>query len=210
MQDVDQDKAAAREILCRLLAACYYEPGPEFKEEKVFASIIDVAGRLHPDLAARAQRMGEAYFAEDAESLLIDHTRLFLGPNDIVAKPYASVWLGGEDGLMQDSTMAVQELYAEGGFEVDENFRELPDHVAVELEFFYLLIYDENAARRNGDAAALAGVLDLRKRFLDAHLGRWIGPFTVAVATGAQSNFYRELAGITDRFVKMEMDVTGG
>ena len=26
-----------------------------------------------------------------------------------------------------------------------------------------------------------------------------------SVATGAQSNFYRELAGLTDRFVRMEM-----
>jgi TorA maturation chaperone TorD len=99
--------------------------------------------------------------------------------------------------------MAVQALYAEGGFEIDENFRELPDHVAVELEFLYLLIYEENEARRNGDAAALAKILDLRKRFLATHLGRWVGPFTAAVATGAQCNFYRELAGLTDCLVKL-------
>ena len=40
---------------------------------------------------------------------------------------------------MGDSTMAVLALYREGGFHVAEAFTEMPDHVAVELEFLYLL-----------------------------------------------------------------------
>ena len=105
---------------------------------------------------------------------------------------------------MRDSTMAVLEMYQEGGFEIDEDFRELPDHIAAELEFLYLLIYRENEARRNDDPEALTAMAGLRKRFLDEHLGSWIGPFTAAVKAGAQSGFYRELAELTDRFVKME------
>ena len=33
----------AREDLCRFLAACYYQPGPEFAEEKVFDSMLAAA-----------------------------------------------------------------------------------------------------------------------------------------------------------------------
>ena len=47
-------------------------------------------------------------------------------------------------------------------------------------------------------------------RFLDEHLGRWVRPFTAAVSSGAQSAFYRELAELTDRFVRMESGSTGG
>ena len=54
-----QDKGAAREDLCRFLAACYYQPGPEFAEEKVFDSMLDAATRIHPDLAVHARRLGE-------------------------------------------------------------------------------------------------------------------------------------------------------
>jgi TorA maturation chaperone TorD len=100
--------------------------------------------------------------------------------------------------------MAVQELYHEGGFEIDEDFRELPDHIAAELEFLYLLIYRENEGHRTGDTEALKAAAGLRKRFLDEQLGRWIGPFTAAVTAGAESEFYRQLAELTDRFVKME------
>ena len=204
MPHYDQEQGTARENLCRLLAACYYQPGPEFAEEKVFDSMLDAATRIHPDLAARARRLGEEFSAEGPESLLVDYTRLFLGPSHIIAKPYGSVWLNGEETVMGDSTMQVLKIYQEGGFEVDEDFRELPDHIAAELEFLYLLIYRQNEARRNGDPKALAAMAGLRKRFLDEHLGSWVGPFTAAVRAGAQSGFYRELAELTDRFVMME------
>jgi len=204
MPHYDLDKGTARENLCRFLAACYYQPGPEFSEEKVFDSMVDAATRIHPDLAAHARRLGEGFSAEEPESLLVDYTRLFLGPAHIVAKPYGSVWLDGENTLMGDSTMAVQELYHEGGFEMDEEFRELPDHIAAELEFLYLLIYRENEGHRNGEPEAVKTAAGLRKRFLDEQLGRWIGPFTAAVTAGAESEFYRQLAELTDRFVKME------
>ena len=200
----DQEQGTARADLCRLLAACYYQPGPEYAEEKVFDSMRDAATRIHPDLAAHARRLGEEFSAAGPESLLLDYTQLFLGPNHIIANPYGSAWMSGEKTLMQDSTVAVEELYEEGGFEIDEDFRELPDHIAAELEFLYLLIYRENEARRNDDPQALTAMGDLRKRFLDQHLGAWVGPFTAVVRAGAQSGFYRELAELTDRFVKLE------
>jgi TorA maturation chaperone TorD len=199
-----QDPGTAREDLCRYLAACYYQPGPEFAEEKVFDSMLEAATRIHPDLVAGARRLGEEFAAEGADTLLLDYTRLFLGPMHIIAKPYGSVWLERDKELMGDSTMAVQNLYREGGFDMDEEFHELPDHIAAELEFLYLLIYRENEARRDGKPEALQAKIALRKRFLDEHLGRWIGPFTAAVRAGAQCGFYRELAALTDRFVGME------
>ena len=204
MPRFDQDKGTAREDLCRFLAACYYQPGSEFAEEKVFDSMLEAATGIDRDFAAQARRLGEQFAAKGVHSLLLDYTRLFLGPTHIIAKPYGSVWLEQDRTLMGDSTMAVQELYREGGFEMDEAFRELPDHIAAELEFLYLLIYRENEAQRHGQPEARAAKAALRRRFLDEHLGRWIGPFTAAVRTGAQSAFYRQLAELTERFVRME------
>ncbi len=200
----DHDLGLARENLCRLLAACYYQPGPEFAEEKVFDSMLDAATRIHPELAVHARRLGEAFSAEGPESLLLDYTRLFLGPTHIIAVPYGSVWLDGQKTVMGESTLAVQELYREGGFEIGDEFREPPDHIAAELEFLYLLIYRENEAQRNGEPDALKTMAGLRMRFLDEHLGLWVGPFTAAVRAGAESDFYRQLANLTERFVRME------
>lgn len=204
MADDDAVTSRARADLCRFLAACYYQPCREFVEEKLFDSMLEAAGRIHPQLAAVARRLGKAFSAEALESLLIDYTRLFLGPTDALAKPYGSVWLTGEKTLMQDSTMAVLELYQEGGFDMDEEFRELPDHVAAELEFLYLLIHKENEARMMNDTEAAAAARELKARFLEEHVGKWISPFAAALRTGAQSPFYRELADLTERFVAMQ------
>jgi TorA maturation chaperone TorD len=74
--------------------------------------------------------------------------------------------------------------------------------VAVELEFLYLLTFRQHQAQVTGDATAAASWDDLRQRFVQRHLGAWVGPFTDAVRAGARTAFYRELAGLTDRFIR--------
>jgi len=204
MADPGGERDAARADLSRLLAACFYEPGPELAEERVFESIAGAAALIDPGLEAEARRLGAAFAGARLEDLLVDYTRLFLGPVKALAQPYGSVWLEADGGLMRDSTMGVAALYAEGGFEIADEFRELPDHVAAELEFLYLLRFKIAQARMAGDTAALAAADALRRRFLGQHLGVWIAPFSAAVRAGAQTDFYRALAELTERFVGIE------
>ena len=203
MRPFDPDQATAREDLCRFLAACYYEPSPEFTEERVFDSMLDAAGRIDPALAAIAGRLAAGFAAQDLQALLVDYTRLFLGPTQPLAQPHGSFWLSGETALMQDSTMEVQALYQEGGFDLDEELHEVPDHVAVELEFLYLLLFKQNEAAQAGLDDVFESWAHLQHMFLGRHLGAWIGPFAQAIRRSAQTGFYRDLAELTERFVKM-------
>lgn len=205
MPDQELDTATAREDLCRFFAACYYEPEPVLAEEKVFESMASAAQRLDPELAAGARRLGDAFATQDLQELLVDYTRLFLGPPSPLAAPYGSIWLSGEGTVMQESTVALEGLYSEAGFEIDEELGELPDHVAVELEFLYLLTFKCNEARRSGEEVAIAGWDHLHDLFLRGRLGAWIAPFTQAVRAGAGTAFYRELADLTQRFVRIEV-----
>jgi putative dimethyl sulfoxide reductase chaperone len=197
-------REAARADLCRFIAACYYEPDAAFVEERLFDSMRQAAAAVAPELEAIAARLGPAFAALPLQELLVDYTRLFLGPVAALARPYASVWLSGGDLVMQDDTLGVLRLYEEAGFGVDENFHELPDHVAVELEFLYLLIFRENEARTAGDEGALERFRQRCRRFLDEHLGRWLGPFLLAARGGAQSEFYETLAELAEAFVRLE------
>lgn len=194
----------AREELCRFLAGCYYEPGPEFVEERLFDSIAAAAQRVDADLAVHARRLAAAFAATPLETLLVDYTRLFLGAPQALAKPYASVWLSGRPELMQESVDALLQMYAQGGFDIDPDFKDLPDHVAVELEFLYLLNYQINRAPDEGGDGEGQSLQALRSAFLSGHLGRWLGGFILAVHDHAQSDFYRELAEFTERFVRLE------
>lgn len=195
---------AARADLARLLAACYYQPGPEFAEERLFESMQAAAAGVDEGLAAQARLLGEAFASTDPQELLVDYTRLFLGPTNTLAQPYGSVWLERRQALMQDSTAAVLALYAEAGYEIDEEFRDLPDHIAAELEFLYLLLFRQAEALRNGDGEARARHAEVQRRLLYEHLGRWVEPLTAAIRAGAQTGFYRELAALTDEFVRRE------
>jgi len=206
----DITQGAARADLCRYLAACYYEPTPVFTEERMFAAMLAAAAPLGDAYAAPVRRLGEAFAATALQDLLVDYTRLFIGPIGTLARPYGSVWLGGDVTLMQDSSVAVEALYEEGGFAIDDAFRELPDHVAAELEFLYLLIHQQNVAQARGELDAVHANADLRRRFLDAHLGAWSPAFARAVEEGAQTPFYRELAALTARFVADETAAVRG
>jgi len=204
MSDYDPDEATAREDLCRFLAACFYEPAVEFAEEHLFDSMLVAAASIHPDLADHARKLGEAFAAQDLQTLLVDYTRLFLGPMQSLASPYGSSWLSAPVQTEENPPLAVLDLYSAGGFEINEEFRELPDHVAVELEFLYLLIFNKNQATKAGNMDDLTLTELLQRRFLGEHLGAWIRPFAAAVGSGAETAFYRELAEFTERFVRME------
>jgi len=207
MTDYAPDVATAREDLCRFLSACYYEPGVEFAQERLFDSLLLAATLLHPDLADQARRLGAAFAAEDLQTLLVDYSRLFLGPVEARAKPYESSWLATAAGREDNPPPAVLERYAESGMEIDAEFMELPDHIAVELEFLYLLNFNAHRASLSGDGEAGASIASQKQRFLDEHLGAWVAPFAVAVAANAQTAFYQELAALTERFVRMEQGV---
>lgn len=219
MTDYVNGKPGAREDLCRFLSACYYEPTTDFSEEHLFDSMLAAASAIHPDLAGCARKLGAAFVAQDLQTLLVDYTRLFIGPSQPMAMPYASFWLTDDQSMRHEATTAVLDLYEQGGFDVNEDFRELPDHVAAELEFLYLLTYRQHRAQLaqlaplaqlDGNADELSAVNALRRRFMEEHLRAWLGPFAAAVKSGAETEFYRELAAFTERFVRMEADLLRG
>lgn len=199
------DKSLAKEDFSRLLAACYYQPEAHLVEEEVFASLVRAAELLDPALVDTARQLGSSFAAESLSELLLDYSRLFLGPIEILAKPYGSVWMEGEKVIMGDSTMAVLDLYREGGFTLDDDFREVPDHIAAELEFLYLLNFQHSEAEREGQAEAHAQAAEVKQRLLRNHLGRWVGPFTAAMTASAGTSFYRVLAELTARYLQFEL-----
>lgn len=207
MTDYVNGKAGAREDLCRFLAACYCEPSADFSEERLFDSMLAAATAIHPDLAECARKLGAEFVAQDMETLLVDYTALFIGPGQPRAMPYASFWLTDDQSMRHEATVAVLDFYEQGGFDVSDELHELPDHIAVELEFLYLLIFARNQAQRIGNVDDLAAADALQRRFVVEHLNAWLGDFATAVKAGTGTAFYRELAELTMRFVRMEADL---
>ena len=201
---------AARADLARLLAASYYEPGKEFAEEGLFTSMRKAADGIDPALGAVAHRLERAHAEADRQELLIDYVRLFHGPPKVLAPPYASVWLSKTtQTVMQDSTVAVMELYREAGFDMAEDFRDLPDHISVELECLYALLFREAQACCDGQTDVQQTAASLRRRLLQDHLVGWLSQFADAGIAQAQTPFYRTLAELTRDYIVFESSVLG-
>lgn len=60
----------------------------------------------------------------------------------VEAPPYASVYLQDEAQVMGEEAFAVKAFYEESGYSLGERPQELPDHLAIELEFLALLARD--------------------------------------------------------------------
>ncbi|MBT3359702.1 MAG: hypothetical protein HN403_08755 [Rhodospirillales bacterium] len=196
MQNETHPRHLARADAYRLLSACYYEPEEAFLEEDIFGQLKTAMATLAPERVADVAAMEDDFRSSGIEALTLDYTRLFLGPFGILAKPYGSVYLEAENVVMGETTMQAMALYREGGFEVADDFREVPDHVALELEFLYLLTLRLNAEPE---------IEALKHRFLGENLGKWVGEFADAMRNGAETGFYKQLADMTQQVVTEDM-----
>ncbi|MBW2443902.1 MAG: molecular chaperone TorD family protein [Deltaproteobacteria bacterium] len=139
---------------------------------------------------------------EGVKTLEVDHARLFVGPFNLLAPPYGSVYLEGERQVMGASTADVKMRYQAVGLDVDTGFKDAPDHVAAELEFMHVLIFKALEAAGKGDARHIVASLTNQQAFLEIHLGAWIHEFAGKVIDNAATSFYRNLARATETFIK--------
>lgn len=176
----------------KLLSECYHPP-----DEEVF-ELLEVAESLD----GLSVQVGELVDAapEKLESLQVDYAKLFVGPFELQAPPYGSVYLEDGGQVMTDSTRDVADRYRRAGLDIDLD--EPPDHVAAELEFAYVLVAGTLRAIASGDYEEAVRYLDRRRNFLSTHLGRWIDEFAENVKTNAETEFYPTLANQTATFVR--------
>ncbi len=144
--------------------------------------------------------------AADRTSLMAEYHRLFVGPHKLPAPPYASVYLESEPTIMGPSTLDVSRIYEEAGFLLSPSFKDLPDHIAAELEFMALLCEEEAKAWQRDDLCETTRLLCHQESFLRDHLLRWIPSFTSKILFSTGLRFYRALASLARGYVSFDLD----
>jgi TorA maturation chaperone TorD len=122
----------------------------------------------------------------DVERLGTDHAGLFLsGSRDRAVQPYES-WHVEAGGYERPTvSAALSSRYREAGLVVGLP-GELPDHVAVELEFCAYLCHQEGDA----EEAAVRRWREERRSFLVEHPLRWLDAFERALTASAPDTPY--------------------
>lgn len=195
---------ATREDAYRLLAACYYSPAAALLEEDCSATLATLLEGLAPEAAQYAASAAVAAGHCTLEALAVEHARLFVGPFQLVAPPYGSIYLDDAKTVMGDSTAKVAAFYHACGLHLADDFHELPDHFAVELEFMSYLAFKEREAETAGDKTEVLRFISLQREFLDRFLLPWLEPFTSAVVIDAEAPFYQAIARCTAAFINAD------
>ena len=104
------------------------------------------------------------------EELEVAFNRYFVGPMEPVADPFASVYLDNPDVVMSQSTLQVRELYETMGFTYPLKNVIPEDHLGVELDAYYQLLYLE-------EKKEITYLSELRHYFLHEHMNLWVPRF---------------------------------
>ncbi len=187
----------------RFLSACFCQPEKNvFQEEKLLQNLTKSLHRICPEAALFSASMEESILKCENEELLVEYSRLFIGPFGVIAPPYGSVYLDGERRVMGDSTMNVLGMYRSEGLTGSDDAGELPDHVAVELEFMSHLVFKEIKALETADLLAAVDAVKKQEKFSAEFLRRWIPPFCERIKENTENGFYSALAQCASTFIR--------
>ncbi len=202
-----EERALARAAVYRVLGACFSYPDR--------ASVTALAA-ARPVAQASAAVLGLASAARELERALAeaDHAGLEAAYQRAFTLSYS------EDCPMYETAFSARHLYQQTrhladlsafyrAFGVGAN-ADRPDHIAVELEFCYLLTLKEATARAAGDAERVAICRGAQRSFLRDHLARWAPLFAgraERAATGtpfaAAARLLAELVAHEERFLRL-------
>jgi TorA maturation chaperone TorD len=156
-------------------------------------------------------QLGDDFFQKHEQELLedmaVEFTRLFLGPGKHIS-PHESVHHQRDDAqggqLWGETTVEVRKFIESAGLDYASEYKGLPDHISVELEFMQQVTLREEQAWGENDKDRALYCLKIEKKFVDEHLSRWVPIFCDKVIRGAKLPFYREMATLTKNFMEFE------
>ncbi len=184
---LDSSHEVVRANLYHLLAKCFSSPLEMEPQHPV--QLRSAVADLGPVLQSPGRALAKAWedALEDPEAMALAYARLFLGPFEILASPYASFYLEPDQRLMGEVSQAVAQTYAACGLAPGPGPREAPDHVAVEWEFMYFLTYQY---LETGDERWI----EQRQQFLSTHLNLWMPSLAKVIAQANEHTFYGAVA----------------
>lgn len=191
-------------------AAFYQEPFQanfqELSQVNLFKSLLDQGEEENPGVKILASFVAAlpAMAPEEWEELRREYLRLFLGPEKVLAPPWASVYLSKERLIFDENTLAVRRFYRDWQLETVHYKKEPDDHIGLELEFMAILSERTLAAYEKGDWELYGRLIQGQLAFLHNHLLPWVSAFCRQILEHSFQSFYRGLAFFTPAYLEMD------
>lgn len=207
----------------RTLALATFEPTQEWVQALLSGGVtrdlleatswLDDDGQRFSEALSHLQDFLAANHDRDAQEVLrdlkVEYTRLFLGPGEAPVYPYESIYrdkdpMSGRTIIKGPSTRAVEALYRQHGLRLSADIHDLPDHIAIEMEFMYFLTDKESAAWRAGDVETAKELRRAEQEFMVEHLCHWAPEFSRKLHNTARSKLYLAVAVFMREYLAIE------
>jgi len=208
---------AARANLYAILALCFHYPDVNFTRALVKGEVIKVLEESVDSLGEEYSSLKDGinlvknyikkYKDKDIEevwkALAVEYTRIFIDSKHVPCPPYESFYVNG-GYVMQQSTKEVLRSYLSSGFKLSDNFKDLPDHIAVELEFVSLSIRKCLELPETSTIKELEDCVENARTFIKEHLARWVSSFYKRVHEFSRCDFFKGAALLLKEFISIE------
>lgn len=207
-----QNISLARALIYRLLARSFSYPDLDLLglfDPAAMQEQIESWGCTGVDASEELAQLGDwlnGFTSEDEllRELEKEYTRLFVNALPRVpVPPYSSLYLDSDGLVWGRSTAQAARLYEAAGLHPAEDFHDIPDHVAAELEFVSHLIVRQHKDAPGIPVQVLAAI---EQEFLHGHLLRWAPVFFARVEQSSRLVFYRVLALLGRRLMEVEAE----
>ncbi|MBC2888150.1 TorD/DmsD family molecular chaperone [Gordonibacter massiliensis (ex Traore et al. 2017)] len=182
----NNEELAAQAETLRLLSFLFDSPDPSLLS--IIGSLRELyrvdrhAVQLLDGMAASLER-------DDLVSLKVDHARLFIGPLQMLAPPYASLHLEAGDRVEGEVTRRIARSYRASGLDLSAKEKRPADHIGYLLEFLYYLAF---RAMRDGEE----GSIDHVNRFAEEYVLSWTPRLFALMKEGAATRYFQCFAAL--------------
>lgn len=122
-----------------------------------------------------------------------DYTRLFVGPHQLLAAPWESVYSNKDRAVFQRETVSVRNWYLRFDLVLASAHNEPADHIGLQFGFLAHLAELTLSAAALTDGREVTRLIDAQRGFLSQHMLAWAPRWADDVVAGARTDFYRGL-----------------
>lgn len=138
------------------------------------------------------------------QDLRWDYTRMFIGPGDIQAPPWESIYRDAERLHFSKETLEVRAAYRKYNLLPKHFGHEPDDHIGLELDFMHQLCKIAKKTAECSNQRGLLEILEDQKSFLEDHLLKWVPAWSRDIVQSAKTDFYKGAAQLLDAYLRFD------
>ncbi|MFW5905320.1 MAG: TorD/DmsD family molecular chaperone [archaeon] len=190
-----------------VLSLGFERPGDPLQaaiDDDIFGSdLVQSAQVIDDDMAEIARDVARS--VDDVDVHHDQWASLFGVEEGVTVSPYELTYMPGPLMTNVRKLADIAGFYDAFDLEIVPEWNDRRDHVCFQLEFLGHLSLREAYLRTEGDAAGVAVVGDVRRQFVEGHLGRWYWRFVEEVSK-RDDGFYASLADFLAVLLQNEID----